>query len=230
MPGIPVNDDSKTLEGFWLEEWLVQPRLGRIVRDQVVVPLRPRVMDVLVALASRAGEVVSKRDLVDSVWSSGFVADNTINHCLKELRKDLGDSATAPRFVQTVPRRGYRLMGRVRPIEAGDAIPGIEVARCILEGQGWSAYLLEGENLIGRGGEARIVVESPRVSRHHARIVISGESAIVEDLGSKNGTFVGERRIEEPASLSDGDLLRVGDVQIVFRSLGIGGPDATLTM
>jgi hypothetical protein len=187
-------------------------------------------MAVLVALASRAGEVVSKRDLVDAVWSSGFVADNTINHCLKELRKDLGDSATTPRFVQTVPRRGYRLVVRVRPVSPNDVIPHIEGARFILEADGWNAYLFDGENLIGRGGEAGIVADSSRVSRHHARIVVSDQQVIVEDMGSKNGTFVGDRRIDDPTSLSDGDELRFGDVQVVFRSLGIGGPDGTLTM
>jgi pSer/pThr/pTyr-binding forkhead associated (FHA) protein len=74
------------------------------------------------------------------------------------------------------------------------------------------------------------VADSSRVSRHHARIVVSDQEVIVEDMGSKNGTFVGDRRIDEPTSLADGDDLRFGDVRVVLRCLGIGGPDATVTM
>ena len=149
---------------FQLEEWRVEPRLGRMVRDQVVVTLRPRVMEALTFLAGRPGEVVSKRDLVDAVWSSGFVADNTIVHCINELRDALGDSATAPRFLQTIPRRGYRMLGRVSEIEDEGTSVTFEEAGFHLMGKRWAAFLIDGDNLIGRGGEARIIVPSTRVS------------------------------------------------------------------
>ena len=230
MPTLTVITSSMVGDGFWLEEWLVQPRLGRIVRGRVVVDLRPRVMDVLVVLAKRVGDVVSKRELVDSVWQSGFIADNTINHCIKELREQLGDSTSPPRFVQTIPRRGYRLVGCVRAVSPDDLKLGIEAARCVLEAARWNAFLLVGDNLIGRGGEAHIVIESPRVSRHHARITVTDAGVIVEDLGSKNGTFVGDRRIDRPTPLADGDELGIGDVQLVFHARGCDDHDATLTM
>ncbi len=230
MPMLVVNENSRLVDGFWLEEWLVQPRLGRIVRDRIVVDLRPRVMDVLVVLASRAGDVVSKRELVDSVWNSGFVADNTINHCIKELREDLGDSASSPRFVQTIPRRGYRLMGRVRTVSSDDLMLCMEEARYVLEADRWRAFLVDGANVIGRGGEAQIVIGSPRVSRHHARIMVGDSGAIVEDLGSKNGTFVGDQRIDRPTPLTNGDELGIGDVRLVFHARCSDDDDATQTM
>ncbi len=216
--------------GFQLEEWRVEPRLGRMIRDQVIVTLRPRVMEVLTVLAGRSGEVVSKRDLVDEVWSSGFVADNTIVHCVNELRDALGDGAAAPRFLQTIPRRGYRMLGRVGEIEVDDAILAMEGARFQLVGKRWAAFLLDGENLIGRGGDARITLLSDRVSRHHARITIGEDRAVIEDLDSKNGTIVDEERIDAPTTLQDGGTVRFADLPLIFLRQAFHGPERTVSM
>jgi DNA-binding winged helix-turn-helix (wHTH) protein len=223
-------ESSLIARGFRLQDWIVEPRLGRIVRGQVVVRLRPRVMELLVLLAERAGDVVGKRDIVDAVWSSGFVADNTVVHCVNELREALGDATDAPRYVQTIPRRGYRLICRVQPCTEGESPKEVDGARYELVATGWSAYLVEGENLLGRGGEARIVIESSRVSRHHARILVSPDGAVIEDLGSKNGTFVGDRKIAEPTPLADGEEVRLGDFCLEFRGRAPDGVDATVTM
>jgi len=203
--------------GFRLEDWVVEPWLGRMVRGQVVVTLRPRVMELLVLFAERAGDVVTKREIVDRVWSSGFVADNTVVHCVTELREALGDSRETPHCLQTIPRRGYRVLGRIQPLDENEDPPRVEDARYELLADRWNAFLVDGENLIGRGGDAQIVTESPRVSRHHARILVSRDGAVIEDLGSKNGTFVGGRRIDGPTPLADLDEVRIGDVILLFR-------------
>ena len=194
-----------------------------MIRDQVVVTLRPRVMEALVLLADNAGAVVSKRELVDAVWSSGFVAENTVVHCIKELRNALGDSASSPQYLQTIPRRGYRMLVQVRPIETAPDTKAIERARYQLTGQRWVGFLIDGENLIGRGGEARIVAPSVRVSRHHARIVVSGTSVTIEDLESKNGTFVRNTRVAGPTPIEGGDRVRIGRVP-PFLSADDGWP------
>ncbi len=225
-----MTQDSLVEDGFQLEEWRVEPRLGRMVRDQVIVTLRPRVMEALTFLAGRPGEVVSKRDLVDAVWSSGFVADNTIVHCINELRDALGDNAASPRFLQTIPRRGYRVLGRIGRIEEEDASVTFEEAGFHLLGKRWAAFLIDGDNLIGRGGEARIIVPSTRVSRHHARITASGDRAVVEDLESKNGTFVDEQRVTTPTVLRDGATLKFADLPLVFLRQRLHGPERTESM
>jgi len=221
-----MTDDAALASGFRLEDWKVEPRLGRITRGQVVVRLRPRVMELLVALAGRPGEVVSKRDIVDHVWSSG----NTIVHCVNELRDALGDSRDAPRYVQTIPRRGYRLVCDVQPVDADAVGPDPDAALYELSAKSWFAFLVEGDNLIGRGGDSVIVIDSTRVSRHHARIVVSERGVVVEDLDSKNGTFVGDHRIDAPTPLSDGDEVRFGDLRLVFHSRGPDRGDLTVTM
>ncbi|MGH8430639.1 MAG: FHA domain-containing protein, partial [Solimonas sp.] len=72
-------------------------------------------------------------------------------------------------------------------------------------------------NVVGRAADATISIDSPGVSRYHARFTLSGAGATVEDLGSKNGTHVNGRRISEPVTLADGDEVRLGVIVLTFR-------------
>ena len=225
-----MSTHSDRVADFQLEEWRVEPRLMRMWRGQVAVTLRPRVMEALTVFAGRPGEIVSKRDLVDEVWSSGFVADNTIVHCINELRDALGDDPTMPRFLQTIPRRGYRMLARPGEIEDDDWIGTLETARFQLVGTRWAAFLLDGENLVGRGGDSRILLPSERVSRHHARVRVDGNQVVVEDLASKNGTVIGDTRIERPTQLRDGDTIVFADLPLVLRRRTPGGVSRTVSM
>ena len=77
--------------------------------------------------------------------------------------------------------------------------------------------LLEGENVLGREREATAWIDVYSVSRRHARIVVSGDRATLEDLGSKNGTFLDGEAVTRPAVLSDGSRLRIGTVEMTVR-------------
>lgn len=110
-------------EEFRLEQWIVRPRLLSLDGPEGLVRLQPRVMDVLVALAARAGEVVTRDELVRDVWAGRVVSDDAINRCIVELRRALRDDGTGS-VIETVPRVGYRLMLRVAPVAASD-VPSI---------------------------------------------------------------------------------------------------------
>jgi DNA-binding winged helix-turn-helix (wHTH) protein len=99
--------------GFRLGELWVEPELDRVVRGADRLHLEPKVMEVLLVLAKHAGHVVSKEILLDRVWGSRFVAESTLSRAIAELRRALGDDAHEPRYIETVPRRGYRLVGAV---------------------------------------------------------------------------------------------------------------------
>ena len=101
---------------FRLGEWLVQPSLDRLSRRGEVVQLRPKVMDVLVHLAANAGEVVSKNALIDAVWARQFIADSALSRAVFELREALGDDPHAPRYIETISKRGYRLIAPVEEL------------------------------------------------------------------------------------------------------------------
>jgi len=101
------------LSDFHLAEWLVQPTLNCLTCDGVVVRIRPQIMDMLVCLAARAGRPVTREDLFATVWSGRFVAESCVSRCVAELRQAFGDSARQPRIIETIPKRGYRLIAPV---------------------------------------------------------------------------------------------------------------------
>jgi DNA-binding winged helix-turn-helix (wHTH) protein/WD40 repeat protein len=100
---------------FRLGEWLVEPSLNRLTRSDTTIQLELKVMDVLVCLAERAGEVVPRQEIVDRVWATEFISDNTLTHAITEIRNALGDDARNPSFIETIHRRGYRLIAPVEP-------------------------------------------------------------------------------------------------------------------
>lgn len=103
--------------GFRLGDRRVLPRQNRIEGPDGAAHVEPKVMEVLVCLAEHAGEVVSRDTFHDAVWGGGAVTDQALTNCVSELRRELGDSPSDPRFIATVPKRGYRLVAPVEPLE-----------------------------------------------------------------------------------------------------------------
>jgi DNA-binding winged helix-turn-helix (wHTH) protein/tetratricopeptide (TPR) repeat protein len=106
--------------GFRIGECLVEPRQNRIVRPDAELHLEPRVMDVLVCLAERAGEVVSRESLNEQVWGKIVVTDQAVTNCISELRQKLGNGPDH-RVIETIPKRGYRLSAPVQLAQAEPA-------------------------------------------------------------------------------------------------------------
>jgi Tol biopolymer transport system component/DNA-binding winged helix-turn-helix (wHTH) protein len=95
---------------FRIGEWLVQPELNRIAGPRGETRLEPKVMDVLVHLARHAGEVLPKERIIRAVWPDTFVTDDVLTHAISELRKAFGDPSKDSKIIETIPRRGYRLL------------------------------------------------------------------------------------------------------------------------
>lgn len=218
----------------------MQPRLNRLVLGEGCVKIRPRLMDVLAFLAQHEGEVLSKDTIIAAVWARPFLAESVLSRSIADLRRVLGDDAAQPRFIETITKRGYRLVAPVERVEPpeSDSVP---VARpgpprtpppcgtysCGLWWGEREVPLEEGENVIGRTDDAALRISSARVSRRHARIVVTGGRVVLEDLGSKNGTFLRGRRIERPVELSDGDEICFDRNVVVFRFCYPGGTTVT---
>ena len=112
MPrGIETRDI--TVSPFRLGEWLVEPSLGHLTRGATKVRVELRVMDVLVFLAIHASKLVTRKQLKESVWGTEYISDNTLTHAIAELRSALEDDARNPIYIETLHRRGYRLVARV---------------------------------------------------------------------------------------------------------------------
>jgi TolB-like protein/DNA-binding winged helix-turn-helix (wHTH) protein len=100
-------------KAFYLDDWWVEPDLDRISRDGVDLNLRPQVMDLLVYLARHPREVVTHEDILANVWTGRVTTDASIYNCLTELRHALGDDPHEPHYIETIPKRGYRLVAGV---------------------------------------------------------------------------------------------------------------------
>jgi len=187
-------------------------RLGGNRRE--LSPKGFRFLEVLLEARPRA---LAKQEIHGRVWPDTVVSDASIARLASEVREAIGDDARRPRLVRTLHRHGYAFSGAVA-IEPADGAPRPATCRLI-----WGERLiplLEGENVLGRGSEAAVRIDFGRVSRQHARIVVQGGKAVLEDLGSKNGTFHRGSRLAAPAELSDGDEIGVGPVLLLFRAAG----------
>ncbi|MGI8784392.1 MAG: winged helix-turn-helix domain-containing protein [Acidobacteriota bacterium] len=98
---------------FQLGDWLVRPQLNQLVRNGRTIHLQPKAMDLLSFMAKHAGEVLHKEKIVNALWPDTFVTDDALVSVISDLRRALEDDAKNPRYIQTVPRRGYLLLPSV---------------------------------------------------------------------------------------------------------------------
>ncbi len=170
---------------FRVGEWLVEPGGDRVRRAGVEVHLRPRVMDLLVYLAGRSGQVVTKEELLDAVWATRIVAESALTSAIAEMRQALGDDPRQPWLMETIPKRGYRFRGpRAADGERASRSPRLGKRR--RRGRGPDAVF------VGRCAElARLLdaLRTARAGRGRALFVSgeagSGKTALLAELGRR---------------------------------------------
>jgi DNA-binding winged helix-turn-helix (wHTH) protein len=204
---------------FRIGDVAVRPAEGSLHRQGDVVHLEPRVMDVLVFLARRAGRVLPHHEILDAVWPDRYVSRSVLTRAIAVLRRELGDDAGAPRYVETIPKRGYRLVSPVVWEHDPDEDLCRQVvgtgARYVLVVDRREVPLCDGSHVIGRGVEATIRITSSKASRRHARLMVTDNGLTIEDLGSKNGTVVAGRPVEGILHLRDGDQIIIGSTTVL---------------
>ncbi len=203
--------------------FLYDPVHRGLSKDGAEIPLTHKSRELLLLFLKNPGRLLTREEIVEEVWADVAVTDDALRFQIAELRRAFG--AKGGGFVQTVHREGYRWEAAVkaaadrplRPAAAGDASARPQARfRLVLEKR--AVQLLEGENVIGRDPDSALWIDHPSVSRRHARILVGGGKARLEDLGSKNGTYVGGERVAKKTPLSDGDEIRIGPETMVFRA------------
>jgi DNA-binding winged helix-turn-helix (wHTH) protein len=177
--------------------------------------LTPRAFALLDLLVAERPRAVRKADLRSRLWPETYVSNTALAQLVTELRKAIGDEAREGRWIRTVFGYGYAFVGEAESgkgageeKEAAKAA-GAAPARWLL----WRRQVLplaDGENVVGRGHEAQVRIPASEVSRRHARIVVATASTTVEDLGSRNGTFVRGKAVHRATPLADGDEVGFG--------------------
>ena len=193
-----------------------------VVRRGKAVPLSPKAFQLLDALIRERPKAISKERLHEELWPATFVSDANLANLVADLRAALGDDAKHPHILRTVQRFGYAFTADVERVASAASLSGGPTAVFKLIWGDREIALKEGENILGRDETAVAWIDVYSVSRHHARVALSGESATLEDLGSKNGTFLRGKKLQGPAPLQDGDEIRVGTVLMTFRRFSAG--------
>ena len=198
-------------------DWVFDSDTRQVIREGAAAPLSPKAFDLLELLIRRRPKAVSKAEIRDHLWPGTFVLPANLANLVVELRAALGDDARHPRVIRTVARFGYAFAAETaaeRERSPGRA-PAPFICRLV-----WGPReiaLDPGENLIGRDRDSVVWIDDASVSRRHARISVDDSGARVEDLGSKNGTYLRGRRIGKPARLADKDAIKIGPASMIFR-------------
>lgn len=178
------------------------------------VHLSGKAFDLLALIIERRPEAVSRADLHARLWPDTSVSASSLPSLVSEIRVAIDDRHRHPHLIRTVHGFGYAFQSRDRaPVNEATAGAG---PIAWLVGTTETA-LFAGETVLGREGAGVTLLKSGTVSRRHARLVIGTDRAELEDLGSKNGTYVNDRRVGEPTPVVDGDQLRVGSLVFTFR-------------
>ena len=195
-------------------EFVFDGEQRQLTRGAEPVRLSPRTFKLLEVLIAARPRALSKRELMEKLWPDVVVEESNLKTTVSELRAALGDGDA----IRTVQRYGYAFSADV----AGD------LPRYRLFVNGTHIAPTREEAIIGRHSGCDVWIDSPDISRRHARIRIQSNAIVLEDLGSKNGTWVGAERVESPRELHDGDRIRVGDMTVIFRTGS--GDDSTVSV
>jgi DNA-binding winged helix-turn-helix (wHTH) protein len=188
----------------------------QLMRGDREIHLELKAFELLAALVADRPKVLSKAVLQQRLWPDTFVAEANLSNLIAGIREALGDRARAPKFIRTVHGFGYAFCGdeATRP-EAGDAES--DRPSCWLEWGRKRFPLSSGAHVIGRSPDVEVRLDAPSVSRRHARLVVTADGTVLEDFGSKNGTFRGDERVTAPIALADGDAIRIGLLLVIFH-------------
>jgi DNA-binding winged helix-turn-helix (wHTH) protein len=186
-------------------DFLFDDATRELTRRGEAVRLAPKAFDLLRILIEERPRAIRKQELQERLWPDVIVDEANLKNLVGEIRSALGED----RWIRTLHRYGYAFAA---PIQ--DAPP---VAVRLVEGER-THRLRQGENVIGRAEECAVTVDFTGVSRRHAKITVGDGRAVLEDLGSKNGTWRNDERVREAVALRDGDRVRLGAVLLTFRS------------
>ena len=194
--------------------------------DGKEVHLSLKAFELLALLVDRRPHAVSKSELHDQLWPATHVSDSSLPSLVSEIREAIADRQRRPRLLRTLHGFGYAFEFQDA---ATKATPAADAPMGWLVGAVGEIALAGGDNVLGREGPGVILLKSSTISRRHARITIEAERAEVEDLGSKNGTFVDDRRVTEPTPVVDGSQVRIGSLVFTFRRPQPDGSTETLS-
>ncbi len=185
----------------------------RLCRRGADLHTSPKAFDLLRLLVEQGPRAVPKSEIHAHLWGATHVTDMSVAALISEIRRILQDPADDPLFIRTVPRFGYAFCA-----DASTPIGAEGPVRVWLVSALARIPLADGVYVLGRGADVDVPLAFGDVSRHHARVVVDGDSVTLEDLGSTNRTFVDGFCVTSPTSLVDGSEVTIGSVTLTLRA------------
>ncbi len=212
--------------GLRFGDCLFDPRSRQLFRGGNAVALSPKAYQLLEVLVRERPRAMAKPELQEILWPDTFVVEANLANLVAELREAMGEKGRRDGFLRTVHGFGYAFSGDAAADDSGARVPAVSAFSLVKDGRAFP--LVEGENVLGRDPEAAVFVDDATVSRRHARVTVTGAAALLEDLGSKNGTSVGGIALDGPSPLRHGDAILLGSVLLTVRVGPVSGTTATL--
>jgi DNA-binding winged helix-turn-helix (wHTH) protein len=186
-----------------------------LFRGAKPVHLSPKAFRLLELLLETRPRALAKAEIHEKIWPDAVVSEATLASLVAEIREAIGDGGKDGRFIRTIHGFGYAFAGQAR--DSGGSPRSESPWRLLWDDR--EVALSEGETILGRDHLAGICIHSEKVSRKHARLVVERDRIVLEDLGSKNGTYFRGKRIEAPVNLADGDEFRIGSTTALVRAV-----------
>ena len=172
---------------FFIANRLIEPASNSIISGGKATRVEPKAMQVLVLLASNSGQVVTRQELEDSVWANVVVGPDALTNTIIKLRRALGDEARNARFIETIPKTGYRLIAQVREAEDGDNEQPLErrlSAILYADVAGYSRLTGEDEERTHRVLSANLDLFSKTIRSHNGKVVHYAGDAILAEFST----------------------------------------------
>ena len=210
------------MEGhFLMGPWLVQPGLNTVSRNGTDIRLTPKVMEVLVCLANHAPKPVSKEELLQTIWPDTFVGDDVLKGSISELRRVFEDDAKHPSIIQTIAKRGYRLMVPVEPVNGEqDKSPTVRSLDPTKKRRSWWTVALVSSGVVGL-----LLILGAAFNVHSLRDRLAGKSVspqirsiAVLPLQNLSGDPAQEYFVDGMTDALITDLAQISSVRIISRT------------
>jgi DNA-binding winged helix-turn-helix (wHTH) protein len=187
-----------------------------LTRSGQPVHLTPKAFELLKLLLEARPRVVPKAELMERLWPDAFVVEANLPVLVGDLRTALGEHGSVSSTIKTHHGVGYSFSSDVRELTPGAATTDDAGPRVVLRMGSRRVALGPGINSVGRDVDADVFVNDSSVSRHHARIMVDGFTVHVEDLDSKNGTFISDVRVMRSTAIAHGAVVKFGSIEAVL--------------
>jgi DNA-binding winged helix-turn-helix (wHTH) protein/tetratricopeptide (TPR) repeat protein len=205
-------------EGFGVGDWHVYPAQGRLSRNGRIVEVRPKVMDLLVFLAQAPGQVISKDTLLDEVWGTQTVSESALTRTVTELRQALSDDAERPQILETIPKRGYRLIAPVTfvaPASVTEDMPSVRRNRPFAVILGALTLLVIAAVLVSGGALGNGAGDRKGRDNRLAVDFAARDWVLIAPFENRTGEATFDEVVEHAL---EGELLNSGFVNVVPRA------------